>query len=112
MLTEPLSTLTARTMDACGVTAALDVAGGMSVISPVTGESVAQLATHSAADAEAAIARANAAFRKWRLIPGPRRASWCGSSRKSCANRKRIWAAWSRSRRANRPPKGLAKCRR
>ncbi|TMV59054.1 aldehyde dehydrogenase family protein, partial [Thioclava sp. BHET1] len=73
MLTEPLITLTARTMDACGVTAALDVADGMQVISPVTGEPVASLATHSAADAETAIARANAAFRKWRLIPGPRR---------------------------------------
>ncbi|WP_407644513.1 L-piperidine-6-carboxylate dehydrogenase [Chachezhania sediminis] len=72
-MTEDLSTLTARTMDAFGVTAPLDVAGGMTVVSPVTGEAVASLATHSAADTEAAIALANIAFRAWRLVPGPRR---------------------------------------
>lgn len=72
-MTEALSALTARTMEACGVTAPIDVADGMTVVSPVTGEPVAQLATHSVADTEAAIARAGTAFRAWRMVPGPRR---------------------------------------
>ncbi len=72
-MSKSLSGITAETMQACGVTASLTVSGGMSVVSPVTGESVATLAEHSVADTEAAIATANAAFRKWRLVPGPRR---------------------------------------
>ncbi|MDO6586817.1 aldehyde dehydrogenase family protein [Salipiger sp. 1_MG-2023] len=73
MLTEPLNALTARTMDACGSPAALDVAGGMAVVSPVTGETVATLAVHSAADAQAAVDLASAAFKSWRMVPAPRR---------------------------------------
>ena len=63
----------AETMAACGATADLAVEGGMTVISPITGEPVASLAEHSVADTEAAIALAADAFRAWRLVPGPRR---------------------------------------
>ena len=73
MLTKTLSAVTADTMNACGVTAPLDVSGGMAVISPVTGETVATLAERSVSDAEAAIAKANDAFRIWRNVPAPRR---------------------------------------
>ena len=73
MLTEPLSALTARTLQACGVTTSLDVAGGMEVVSPLTGETVASVAPQSAADAQAAVSRAAVAFRHWRVVPGPRR---------------------------------------
>ena len=73
MLTEPLSALTARTLQACGVTTSLDSPGGMEVISPLTGETVATLATQSVAEAEAAVSRAAVAFRHWRMVPGPRR---------------------------------------
>ena len=55
MLTKPLSAVTAETMEACGVTASLTVEGGMAVVSPVTGQGVATLATHDVADTEAAI---------------------------------------------------------
>ena len=72
-MSTPLKQTTADTMAACGATADLAVAGGMSVISPVTGEPVASLAEHSVADTEAAIAKANDAFRTWRLVPAPRR---------------------------------------
>ena len=72
-MSTPLKQITSKTMVACGVTADLTVACGMSVISPVTGEPVASLAEHSVADTEAAIALANKAFRTWRLVPGPRR---------------------------------------
>ncbi|WP_370316338.1 aldehyde dehydrogenase family protein [Sagittula sp.] len=72
-MSTPLKQTTADTMSACGAAADLAVAGGMSVISPVTGESVASLAEHSVADTEAAIAKANDAFRTWRLVPAPRR---------------------------------------
>ena len=72
-MSTPLKQITSKTMVACGVTADLTVDGGMTVISPVTGEPVASLAEHSVADTEAAIALANKAFRTWRLVPGPRR---------------------------------------
>ncbi|SDE24490.1 aldehyde dehydrogenase (NAD+) [Salipiger thiooxidans] len=73
MLTKPLDIVTRDTMQACGATAALDVAGGMAVISPVTGTAVASLATHSAGDAATAIDLAASAFRTWRMVPAPRR---------------------------------------
>ena len=73
MLTKPLDIVTRDTMQACGATAALDVAGGMAVISPVTGTAVASLATHSAEDAAKAIDLAASAFRTWRMVPAPRR---------------------------------------
>ncbi len=73
MLTKPLSAITAETMGACNVTAALNVDGGMVVVSPITGETVATLDEHGVADADAAIVKANEAFRGWRLVPAPRR---------------------------------------
>ena len=73
-MTKPtLTEITRETMAACGATLPLDVAGGMNVVSPVTGEIVASLAEHSAADAAAAIDQANTAFRAWRMVPAPRR---------------------------------------
>ncbi|MEE2951860.1 MAG: aldehyde dehydrogenase family protein [Pseudomonadota bacterium] len=59
-------------MEACGVTASLD-ADGLTIVSPLTGEAVASLATHSADDAQAMIRIAKQAFRQWRLVPAPRR---------------------------------------
>lgn len=73
MLTKPLKAVTSETLEACGVTAELEVAGGMEVISPVTGEAVASLAAHDVAGTEAAIALAGQAFRTWRMVPAPRR---------------------------------------
>lgn len=73
MLTKPLKAVTSETLEACGVTAKLEVAGGMEVISPVTGEAVASLAAHDVAGTEAAIALAGQAFRTWRMVPAPRR---------------------------------------
>ncbi|GGE47135.1 aldehyde dehydrogenase [Primorskyibacter flagellatus] len=73
MLTKPLSAITKNTMQACGVTADLDHDGGMQVVSPVTGEVVATLAVDDAAATEAAIGKARAAFRDWRMVPAPRR---------------------------------------
>ncbi|WP_341485589.1 aldehyde dehydrogenase family protein [Thioclava sp. GXIMD4215] len=59
-------------MAACGVTSGLD-AGDMTVLSPVTGTAVASLKPHSVAEAQAMVGKAQAAFRQWRLVPGPRR---------------------------------------
>ncbi|WP_226627608.1 aldehyde dehydrogenase family protein [Alloyangia pacifica] len=73
MLSKPLPALTAETLDRCGVTAPLDVDGGMPIVSPVTGEVVATLAPHGTADAAKAIDTAARAFRAWRLVPAPRR---------------------------------------
>ncbi|MBE9640532.1 aldehyde dehydrogenase family protein [Salipiger mangrovisoli] len=73
MLSKPLPSITAETLERCGVTAALDIEGGLPVISPLTGERVASLAVHSAEDAARAIEAAASAFRSWRLVPAPRR---------------------------------------
>ena len=47
--------------------------GSMASFTPVTGEKIADLPVHSAADAGAIIERAAAAFRDWRLVPAPKR---------------------------------------
>lgn len=73
MLTKPLTSTTRDTMKACGVTVALDHPNGMEIVSPINGDVVATLATHDAADTEAAIAKARDAFRIWRMVPAPRR---------------------------------------
>jgi aldehyde dehydrogenase family 7 protein A1 len=42
-------------------------------IEKATGESMARVATGSASDCEAAIARTRAAYKQWRLLPAPKR---------------------------------------
>ena len=56
-----------------GVPNAVYTHGQLAVTSPITGEPIATVATTSAADASAAIARADAAFQAWRNVPAPRR---------------------------------------
>jgi aldehyde dehydrogenase (NAD+) len=60
-------------LEKLGVDKALYTGGDMASYSPVTGEKIAALKTVSAADAAAAIAKADEAFRAWRLVPAPRR---------------------------------------
>ncbi|RAP42295.1 aldehyde dehydrogenase family protein [Rhodovulum viride] len=47
--------------------------GGMTSFSPITGEAIADPAPATADETAAAIARAKAAFRVWRMVPAPRR---------------------------------------
>ncbi|MGR3620805.1 L-piperidine-6-carboxylate dehydrogenase [Pseudophaeobacter sp.] len=47
--------------------------GSLIVTTPVDGSVIAQLATHSAGEAEAQISSAKAAFKSWRTVPAPRR---------------------------------------
>ncbi|HWK67398.1 MAG TPA: aldehyde dehydrogenase family protein [Rhizobiaceae bacterium] len=47
--------------------------GGMASFSPITGEQIGALAVTSPAEASAAIDKADAAFRAWRLVPAPKR---------------------------------------
>ncbi|MCA0402104.1 MAG: aldehyde dehydrogenase family protein [Proteobacteria bacterium] len=56
-----------------GVDSALYTQGDMPSYSPVTGERIGKLKTCSAKEAAAAIERADAAFRQWRLVPAPKR---------------------------------------
>lgn len=56
-----------------GVTDAAFAPAGLVARSPVTGEAVATLRETSAAEAEAAIGRAQSAFLAWRKVPAPRR---------------------------------------
>jgi aldehyde dehydrogenase (NAD+) len=60
-------------LDRLGVDAAAFAAGGLPARSPITGEVVAELRQATAADAAAAIGRAQEAFLAWRQVPGPRR---------------------------------------
>ena len=56
-----------------GVPSAAYTTGQLPVSSPITGEQIAAVATTSALEATAAIARADAAFQAWRNVPAPRR---------------------------------------
>ncbi|MBA8899344.1 aldehyde dehydrogenase family protein [Phyllobacterium sp. P30BS-XVII] len=56
-----------------GVAEAAYTGGQMASYSPVTGEKIADIAVHSAADTAKAIEQADAAFREWRLVPAPKR---------------------------------------
>ncbi|MFC0200533.1 L-piperidine-6-carboxylate dehydrogenase [Paracoccus rhizosphaerae] len=60
-------------LEKLGADASVLDAGSMASFSPVTGEQIAALPEHSAADVTAAIDRAAAAFRSWRNVPAPRR---------------------------------------
>ena len=56
-----------------GVPESAFVRGGMAARSPITGETMAELVSHSVQDVGAAIGRSEKAFREWRLVPAPRR---------------------------------------
>ncbi|MFT8720353.1 aldehyde dehydrogenase family protein [Acetobacter sp.] len=60
-------------MDKLGVPVAAYQGGDLPVRTPVTGEIIANVRMTTTEEASAAIGRAADAFRKWRLVPGPRR---------------------------------------
>lgn len=57
-------------LTACGVKDD-DLHGDRDVRSPITGEVIAQIPSHTRADVEAAITRAEEAFLQWREVPAP-----------------------------------------
>ncbi len=63
----------ASLLDKLGVDKALYTGGDMASYSPVTGEKIADLKTVSADEAAKKIAKADEAFRVWRLVPAPKR---------------------------------------
>jgi aldehyde dehydrogenase (NAD+) len=60
-------------LERLGVPRSAYAAAGLEARSPITGETVATVRAHSAAEASAIIARAQEAFLAWRLVPAPRR---------------------------------------
>jgi aldehyde dehydrogenase (NAD+) len=64
---------TAAIFSRLGLDAAALQSGDLEVRTPITGEVIARIASSSAADTDAAIARAEAAFEEWRDVPAPRR---------------------------------------
>ncbi len=65
--------LTIETLSNLGVPAKQFASGNMAVFSPVTGEQIAKVQTHSVDDVNAEIARSKEAFKIWRKTPAPRR---------------------------------------
>ncbi len=63
----------AAILERLGVDRSLYAEGEMPSFSPVTGEKIATLKTVSPTDVAAHIDRADRAFKKWRLVPAPRR---------------------------------------
>jgi aldehyde dehydrogenase (NAD+) len=63
----------ASLFSALGITASEIVDGDIAVHSPIDGEVIARVRSDAAADIDAKIARADEAFRRWRLVPAPRR---------------------------------------
>ncbi|MBL8584061.1 MAG: aldehyde dehydrogenase family protein [Rhizobiaceae bacterium] len=68
-----VKTETASLLSKLGVPKKAYTKGTMAAHSPVTGEQVASLPAATSAGAAAAVERADAAFRKWRMVPAPRR---------------------------------------
>ncbi|GGA96298.1 aldehyde dehydrogenase [Brucella endophytica] len=64
---------TAALLEKLGVNPAAYTGGTLASFTPVTGEQIASVKTHSAADAQEIIDKADEAFRQWRLIPAPKR---------------------------------------
>jgi aldehyde dehydrogenase (NAD+) len=62
---------TLSVLDTLGVH--LPPAGDLTVRSPIDGSVLAQLPTASAADMQAAVGRAQEAFKAWRVVPAPKR---------------------------------------
>ena len=56
-----------------GVDLAAVRGGGVTARTPITGEEIATLRTHTPDEARAAVARSRAAFLAWRMVPAPRR---------------------------------------
>ena len=56
-----------------GVPEGAFAAGGLTAVSPITGEVIATLKVATAAEAAEAVARAHDAFKTWRKVPPPRR---------------------------------------
>ena len=64
---------TAAIFSRLGLDPAALQSGDLEVRTPITGEVIARIASSSAADTDAAIARAQTAFEEWRDVPAPRR---------------------------------------
>jgi len=64
---------TAALLEKFGIGSGRITGGDLAVRSPVTGEKIAALPSMSAAAANQAIEQADAAFKAWRLVPGPKR---------------------------------------
>lgn len=64
---------TQRILERLGVARDRFEAGTLAVRSPITGEPIGRVVETAAASVPAAIARAHAAFLRWRLVPAPRR---------------------------------------
>ena len=60
-------------LEALGVDRAQYTDGTLIVTSPITGEEIGRVIEHETEEAEAAIGRADSAFREWRLVPAPKR---------------------------------------
>ncbi len=58
---------------ALGLTPPADAEGGLSVVDPSTGQTLATLALDDLDAAQAKVAKAHAAFESFRMVPGPRR---------------------------------------
>src|SRR5262252_4660640 len=69
----PLRADATALLERLGVSQAALSGGALAVSSPITGEVLARLAATTPQQAEAAIARAAAAFARWRDVPAPRR---------------------------------------
>ena len=72
-MTQSVSAEARALLSRLGVPQSVFKSGGMPARSPITGEVMVELASHSATDAAAAIGRADAAFKEWRKVPAPRR---------------------------------------
>ena len=73
--------------------------GDLEVRTPITGDVIARIPSATAAEADAAIARAVTAFHAWREVPAPRRGELVRLLGEELrASTRTTWAHWSRWR--------------
>ena len=96
-----------------GVDPAALSGGTLAATSPITGETLADLAETTPDAAIAAIDRAHETFLAWRKVPAPRRGELIRLFRRGAARRPRpTSAAWSPWKPARSSPRAWARCRR
>ena len=72
-VTSDVKTETAEILTRLGVHSSLYTSGNLNAYTPVTGEKIGSIPTHSADHAAQIIDAAHVAFKEWRMVPAPRR---------------------------------------
>jgi aldehyde dehydrogenase (NAD+) len=107
----PIATQAHELLARMGVAKSLYTEGTLTARSPVDGAITGRVVEGSAADMQAAIGQAHAAFLAWRVVPAPKRGELVRRFGEVLRATRPIWPRLSRWRPARSPARGPARCR-